>query len=233
MAVYAILLTISIALYALIDLSGINESLASELLSWSATIFAPIAVLCGLNSWKLQNKQIEKIETLKKLKDIAVEFYILIDQFRSTSNAYFKIQNGHIKELDKLSKSFIDDYAALTRKFFYEMNKRDEYFNDVELDQLTTKLNALLGTANAFTRAGLVLETALLSIPRNGVLSGEKLELEKNLYLMDPHSLALKFVLNDDESKLILEEFAKDKIFKHIQSLTDYVSAMIKQSYKL
>lgn len=54
LAVYAIILTLCIAIYAIFKLLDVNITLATNLLIWSATIFAPIAVLMTYTSWKEQ-----------------------------------------------------------------------------------------------------------------------------------------------------------------------------------
>ncbi|MFW1753788.1 hypothetical protein [Acinetobacter wanghuae] len=63
LAVYAIILTLCIAIYAIFKLLDVNITLATNLLIWSATIFAPIAVLMTYTSWKEQ-KTAEVISNL-------------------------------------------------------------------------------------------------------------------------------------------------------------------------
>lgn len=56
LAVYAIILTLCIAIYAIFKLLKVDITLATNLLIWSATIFAPIAVLMTYTSWREQKK---------------------------------------------------------------------------------------------------------------------------------------------------------------------------------
>lgn len=51
LAVYAIILVLCIAIYAIFKLLDVDIALATNLLLWSATIFAPIAVLMTYTSW--------------------------------------------------------------------------------------------------------------------------------------------------------------------------------------
>lgn len=54
--IYLALVTISIALYALIQIYVDDKSTASNLLSWTATLFATIALLYTFNSWREQKE---------------------------------------------------------------------------------------------------------------------------------------------------------------------------------
>lgn|SRR5690606_22347434 len=54
LAVYAIILVLCIAIYAIFKLLDVDIALATNLLLWSAGIFAPIAVLMTYTSWREQ-----------------------------------------------------------------------------------------------------------------------------------------------------------------------------------
>ena len=56
LVIYGVLCAVSIALYALIQMFVEDKSTATNLLIWSATIFAPIAVLMTYTSWREQKK---------------------------------------------------------------------------------------------------------------------------------------------------------------------------------
>ncbi|MGX9939850.1 hypothetical protein ACVHNT_08640 [Acinetobacter pseudolwoffii] len=60
LAVYAIILVLCIAIYAIFKLLDVDIALATNLLLWSATIFAPLAILMTYTSWREQ-KGIEVI----------------------------------------------------------------------------------------------------------------------------------------------------------------------------
>ena len=53
-AVYAIILVLCIAIYAIFKLLKVDITLATNLLLWSATIFAPLAVLMTYTKWREQ-----------------------------------------------------------------------------------------------------------------------------------------------------------------------------------
>ncbi|WP_257226518.1 hypothetical protein [Acinetobacter sp. YH12105] len=54
LAVYAIILVLCIAIYAIFKLLDVDIALATNLLLWSATIFAPLAILMTYTSWREQ-----------------------------------------------------------------------------------------------------------------------------------------------------------------------------------
>lgn len=70
--IYLALVILSIALYALIQIYFDDKSTASNLLSWTATIFATIALLYTLNSWRDQ-KGSEVLS--KKYQSVILDFY--------------------------------------------------------------------------------------------------------------------------------------------------------------
>ena len=113
LAIYTILLTISIALYAVIKEFNIDIALSTNLLIWTATLFAPIAVLMTYTSWNKQKKAelISRLarNDLKKYTKIMHELNQLEWAFRNlVSNKNY----NHDKELfeqslNKLSKKKI------------------------------------------------------------------------------------------------------------------------------
>lgn len=70
-AIYAILLTLCIAIYAFIDFFKIDKSLASNLLVWSATLFAPIALLMTYENWRAEKaSEVIAEEAKQTIKDV-------------------------------------------------------------------------------------------------------------------------------------------------------------------
>ncbi len=110
LAVYAIILTLCIAIYAIFKLLDVDITLATNLLIWSATIFAPIALLMTYTSWKEQ-KGGEVISNLaqndlKKYAKIMNEISQLEWSFRNLiSNKDFNNDKRVFdKSRDRLSK---------------------------------------------------------------------------------------------------------------------------------
>ena len=64
--IYLALLTISIALYALIQIYVEDKGTATNLMIWSATLFPTIALLYTFNTWRKQKGS----EVLSKLSEI-------------------------------------------------------------------------------------------------------------------------------------------------------------------
>lgn len=92
-AIYAILLTLCLALYALIDVSGVDKSLASNLLVWSATIFAPIALLMTYDSWRGQKASEVIANEAKELIIKLDKYYVSCSELRA-----FKLNINIFKE---------------------------------------------------------------------------------------------------------------------------------------
>ncbi len=110
LAVYAIILTLCIAIYAIFKLLDVNITLATNLLIWSAAIFAPLALLMTYTSWKEQ-KGGEVISNLaqndlKKYAKIMNEISQLEWSFRNLiSNKDFNNDKRVFdKSRDRLSK---------------------------------------------------------------------------------------------------------------------------------
>ncbi len=79
LSIYAILLTISIAIYALIQELKLNIALTTNLLIWSATLFAPIAVLMTYTSWREQKHS-------ELLSNIAKDEFLLYTELHKLIN---------------------------------------------------------------------------------------------------------------------------------------------------
>lgn len=82
LAVYTIILILCIALYAIFKILKVDITLATNLLLWSAAIFAPVAVLMTYNSWREQ-KGSEVVAILAK--DITTD----ILELRALNNEIF------------------------------------------------------------------------------------------------------------------------------------------------
>lgn len=231
LAIYAIILTICIAIYALIKTFQIDPSLASNLLVWSATLFAPIAFLYGLRYWKIQNKYEQKLKRLIKLKDIYIKFYILIDNFRRKTKALDLIGNGNNEIYKEKLLKFKSRFEKLQVEFFFYLNKGEEFFDEDELDSLNNKISECYEIVVAFDNSHKILETCILNISNHGLYKGYKLELEKNVYLLDPTCTQLKNILKNLEDKKSLESF-EEVILKPLNELGAKLSTLIKRTYE-
>ena len=96
LAVYAIILVLCIAIYAIFKLLDVDIALATNLLLWSATIFAPLAILMTYTSWREQ-KGVEVIANYcKGLVIQLVELEHLSNQICNYLIRRFKSQVRHI-----------------------------------------------------------------------------------------------------------------------------------------
>jgi hypothetical protein len=86
LAIYGVLLTLCIAMYAIFKLLQVDIALATNLLLWSAAIFAPIAVLMTYTNWREQ-RAIERLaEIARKIYDDLVVEDKLIAEIVSCQN---------------------------------------------------------------------------------------------------------------------------------------------------
>lgn len=94
--IYLALLTLSIALYALIQIYVEDKGTATNLMIWSATLFPTIALLYTFNTWRKQKGS----EVLSKLSEI---LFFEIKEFFDISQ---KIMEEHRDDiLDKVLKN--------------------------------------------------------------------------------------------------------------------------------
>ncbi|MCU4491489.1 hypothetical protein KTI63_03285 [Acinetobacter guillouiae] len=231
LAVYAILLTLCFAIYAYIDIFNIDKSLASNLLVWSATLFAPIAVLYSLGFWKVQKKQEEKIEVLKSIKKKVVDFHVITDSFRSSSKALYHIQNGEATALKVKIEQYSKNFTDLLKILFFEINSADEFLQIDEIDQLNNLLTKLWYIPYEFEKAEVIINAYNLPDSKNKPSAFESFEYEKSLYLLEPSSWIFQRVLNNKENKIIFENF-EDLTFQSLNDLTELISVMLKDSFK-
>lgn len=85
--IYTVLLGLSYCFYLIIVIVKGNDAVSSALLSWSATMFATIALLYTFNSWRDQKGS----EVLSKLSEQS--FYDLINLEKLHDNFYEKYTN--------------------------------------------------------------------------------------------------------------------------------------------
>lgn len=102
LAVYAIILTLCIAIYAIFKSLEVDITLATNLLLWSAGIFAPIAVLMTYTNWREQ-KGSELIAAQYK------DLIIYLKEYKAQTNKLLAlVLNNYLNELDnEMIKKFL------------------------------------------------------------------------------------------------------------------------------
>lgn len=142
LVIYGCLCAISIALYALIQLFVDDKPTATNLLIWSATIFAPIAVLMTYTNWKEQkSSELIANECKDGTKIIFESCKILNDIKRNLS---LKPDIGLKNELAKDIVSFDDLFGSLLKNslFLNDLTFEDELYDlilEIEKDKQTIK----------------------------------------------------------------------------------------------
>ena len=136
LAVYAIILTLCIAIYAIFQLLEVDLTLATNLLLWSASILAPIAVLMTYTSWRKQKGSEVIAEQAKQLAILTIEI-------EGINN---KILTGFwVKNIDfKKAKNLVDEFYSLrinmlsSFKFLKEATKDQELEKKIQLFEQKT-----------------------------------------------------------------------------------------------
>lgn len=132
-AVYAIILVLCIAIYAIFKLLKVDITLATNLLLWSAAIFAPVAVLMTYNSWREQ-KGSEVVAILAK--DITTD----ILELRALNNEIFSgvcVSNISFEKSQKNVNEF-HDLRIQIKKSIILLN---EYLKNENLYKITKIFN--------------------------------------------------------------------------------------------
>lgn len=149
--IYFALLAVSIALYALIQIFfKADTATASSVLSWSATMFATIALLFTFYNWRKQ-KESEVIASEAKsiLYDINI-YNTLIGKMTSYLSCVIK-DNDSIEEIKKIYNQVNDLDRVLMRKLNLLMDiKEDTNLRNliIEFQVSTYNLIELFQTAN-------------------------------------------------------------------------------------
>ena len=106
--IYLGLVTVSVAIYALIQVYVEEKELAASLLSWTATIFATIALIYTFNSWRNQ-KASEVIANEAKTITEKMNFQLLTHRSLLQTKKYDESYRFHLDNLEQ-------DYRFSERK---------------------------------------------------------------------------------------------------------------------
>lgn len=134
--IYLSLVLISIFLYILIQTFFSDTSTASNLMNWSATIFATIALLYTFNGWKAQ-KQREEIALLaqKVFNDLELNSQLYFDisnQIHDANLGLVEIDKTKAIEIHKIFKDrLLSPYNTISRIKSHSKNKN--YAEQIEL----------------------------------------------------------------------------------------------------
>lgn len=145
--IYLGLVTVSIALYALIQIYVNDKATASNLLSWTATLFATIALLYTFNSWRDQ-KGSEVLS--KKCQNIILDFDIYINKATSTlilllSSLASNNKDHHISKLFHEKSETLDVYSKIERELIIlSVYKNDFKLVLEELTRLNNEYESIL-----------------------------------------------------------------------------------------
>lgn len=143
--IYLALLTLCIALYALIQIYVEDKGTATNLMIWSATLFPSIALLYTFNSWKDQkSSEILSEESKLIFKFIHSNYQCFNDIFKETMlhrkvDSYQNVRDNYIKYIENLnlynSLIFIMKKQNTERDFKEYMKMLDNIFKNPEYNK--------------------------------------------------------------------------------------------------
>ncbi|WP_254202638.1 MULTISPECIES: hypothetical protein [unclassified Acinetobacter] len=123
LAVYAIILVLCIAIYAIFKLLEVDITLATNLLLWSAAIFAPIAVLMTYTSWREQKSAERIAEYGNEVYKINIQYCRILEKYSLTWP-----KNEDMALITKELEVYLDNFYSsliLYCDFLRELNKHD------------------------------------------------------------------------------------------------------------
>lgn len=117
----------SYALYLLFVVVGANDAIASSLLSWSATMFATVALLFTFNTWREQKAS-------DVLSSLCKEYYLNLNTLNKEIKDFYKQFSGHFPliEVDIPSMKYflkvnenLEDFSAKLQIIFKHSKKKE------------------------------------------------------------------------------------------------------------
>ena len=137
--IYLALVAVSIALYALIQIFVEDESTASSLLGWSATLFATIALLYTFNTWRDQKGS----EALSKLSE---NLYLELSDLNKKFNNLHRILSEGFPVI-AVNKETMQKFPIVNREledFAEKLNIIVAYKNDEILEQQLNSIKEII-----------------------------------------------------------------------------------------
>ena len=141
--IYTVLLGLSYCFYLIIVIVKGNDAVSSALLSWSATMFATIALLYTFNSWrdqkgsevlsKLSEQSFYDLINLEKLHDNFYEKYTNEINTQRFNDRIFNISNIYINEIqifDQNMEKLLNTLVLIQEKS--KNNKINDYIIEVK-----------------------------------------------------------------------------------------------------
>lgn len=234
---YFAMLTISIALYALIQIYVDDKGTATNLMIWSATLFAPVAVFYGFHTWKFQLFDQSKIKAIEKLKEKVSEFSKTTFNYRLYSRNLDLLRNRNYDELDKLQDEWVQKAESLRRDIITILEVDGFYFENAtdELNKLYELNNGLLDVITNIENAIFILKTCWIGSATPSPLSeGESVEalILKYQYLLDPSDRILNFTLDKDmDLKSLCRDLENKMINNPIKDFFRFLNELLNSAF--
>lgn len=236
---YLALLALCIALYALLQIYFDDKATATNLMIWSATIYAPIAVLFGFNAWKAQQYETSKIKAIERIKEILSLFNKIIIDHRLYGDSANLLRERDFKKFNSIQSEW-SKKAELFRREIMSILERDGFYfesGNSEIGKLYKLNNDLLDVITEIEFAGSMLKMCWIGSgtpsPDDGTNDENELII-KRIYLIDPQYYGIRLQLDENaELKTKCQNYEKEKIYKPINNFFDYLNDLLRQIYKI
>lgn len=202
-----------------------------SIFSGVGVFLAPVVVLWGFHTWKVQEKLKLKIDALRSFKRYIIQMYEQIYEFQK-KGFYSDFRKGNREVLKDNFNNFRNNFTQLSLDLFSKINNETAYFEVAEIDEIVERINSLWLVVKNINDSNLIVETIEFTLPRESLLTGEEYEFEKNLYILDPFTTRLQKDLKDPKIKAVLEQFSKDKLFKNLEELNLKIDRLLRDIYK-
>ncbi|WP_343619653.1 hypothetical protein [Acinetobacter proteolyticus] len=224
---YLALLALCIAIYALLQIFVDDKGTATNLMIWSATLFAPIAVIYGLRYWKMQRWLGTRIDVLEKSRKKLEKLMTFVNDYRNSNDAELLINKPNV--YDSMQYNFITKFEITRVELLSYFQLNDLYLHD-DLDRLNEICEKLIEVPNAFKQES---NRLVSNVAFHKTLLGNKLKKDYfALFLVDPESL--EFFLNPINPEIGTDEYNEHfnlVVMKYINELNSEIKRCLLNAY--
>lgn len=207
-----------------------------SIFSGVGVFLAPITVLFGFNIWKEEQFESSKIKAIETIKSILSDQERITWEYRFNNNASL-IKDRKFNEFDQREKEWSDSFEVLRHNIVSVLKNSGFYFDKCTLDNLYEFNNETIKLITELEGASFLLKGCWVGAgdiqPEEGEINDQDILIIKRIYLIEPTYLGIKYRLKqNNELKLICEEFEKDRILDPLTNYFNYLNKILKEYYK-
>lgn len=224
---YLALLALCIAIYALLQIFVDDKGTATNLMIWSATLFAPIAVIYGLRYWKMQRKLETRIDVLENTRKKLEKLMSLVNDYRNSNDTELLLKKPNSYE--SVQYKFITQFEMIRTEMLSYFQLNDLYLND-DLDRLNEICEKLIKVPEAFRNAS---DRLTSNVAFHKTILGNKSKKDYlDLFLVNPESL--EFLLNPINPEIDADEYNEhfnSVVMHYINDLNSEIKRCLLNAY--